>query len=63
MPLDKVKLANKRYKREQKRRQRRSSISRETPLMAHKRRLRNNKNHHRKMNGINKRGYIGEDEV
>lgn len=49
MPLDKVKLANKKAKRERARKLRRAKAPFDTPLSAHKRRLRNNRNHHRKI--------------
>ena len=55
MPLDKVKLANKKWKREQRRKARRAVAPFDTPLSAHKRRLRNNRNHHRVMDGRNRR--------
>ena len=57
MALSKVKLANKKFKREQRRKVRRGIAVRETPLMAHKRRLRNNRNHHRKQDGQHTRKY------
>lgn len=57
MALSKVKLANKKFKREQRRKVRRGIAPRETILSAHKRRLRNNRNHHRKQDGQHTRKY------
>jgi hypothetical protein len=57
MPLDKVKLANKKHKREQARKLRRQKAPFDTPLSAYKRRLRNNRNHHRKQEGQHTRRY------
>lgn len=62
MPLDKVKLANKKHKREQARKLRRAKAPFDTPLSAYKRRLRNNRNHHRKTDGRNRRGYVPAED-
>ena len=51
MALSKVKLANKKHKREQARKVRRDKAPFDTPLSSYKRRLRNNRNHHRKQDG------------
>lgn len=57
MTMSKVKLANKKFKREQRRKVRRDKAPFDTPLSAHKRRLRNNRNHHRKQEGQHTRQY------
>ena len=57
MALSKVKLANKKWKREKARKLRRAKAPFDTPLSAHKRRLRNNRNHHRKQDGQHTRKY------
>lgn len=62
MTMNKVKLANKKHRREQARKQRRAKAPFETPLSAHKRRLRNNRNHHRVMDGRNRRVNLSEEE-
>jgi len=62
MPLDKVKLANKKAKRERARKLRREKAPFDTPLSMHKRRLRLNRNHHRKQDGRNRRDYQPDEE-
>ena len=65
MSLDKVKLANKKFKRAQRRKQMTKYRSGELPITTFKRRLRTKRKHHMKKNGENRRNYrpIEDDEV
>lgn len=62
MALDKVKLANKKYKREQQRKQKTKYRRGELPITTVKRRLANRRKHHLKKNGENRRNYVPPEE-
>lgn len=62
MGMDKIRKANKKWKHEQARKVRRKKAPYDTPVGSFKRRLRDNRKHHRPQDGRNQRNNITQEE-